>query len=718
MLPLVREWLDELSLKDALLAQAVTDLSVPRALNAESLAVLGQQTPSTFLHAQAIEMLAGMRLLFRRADGALLYERRMREACLQYGSEDTKIRARITELNQQFEHSYIRLAQLGLDGAAAAGQPCPPVDFLDDPENRLTMYVAEALYHASLLSDAECYVAFQRLYVSFETSRLPRLCEIALHLAEKRLGGNRHYRGFWPFWRARRLRSVRRIEEAIGLLESNAAEVEIEPLARLLSFAELSACHSDLHQFDRAYNAAKAATEYLIEDPPKVRLDGSPWWMPQMSEDQSIAEHCRMAIESGNPLTVNAWLLCLKAVAERRNGRAEQAMKTLLSLIDRKGVAGDVARRALRQAAEVQLTPEIRDVEEARSKLQDALDAGQPSGKTAAARIELLSGRAALLRNDLAGAKEHLLRASSVNRETLGSLEYASALVHLGYAHTSLCEFGRARENFESAFRELNRRRPSRLLGTCLMGRAELALRTGKSSRAVTDFEAAIKVFDSFNVWHGKAQCVRGLAEIAINEKRFSAALKRLEGALVISVEHSSRVGQAHAMRLMGICKLGQRELHPARELFSSAREIYEELGDRLGIANCLLGLAQASRACDEARDGAQQARRIFEKLGYKRSQAIATFVLGQVMKRLGDRREAFELYGQASILFSQIGIHSAVRFFVPRRSTLVDDYEVSEEPAERVFGTEDSHYPGRFGVNDMSVRRAFHISDESEKVN
>jgi tetratricopeptide (TPR) repeat protein len=692
------------------------ELSVPRALNAEAMAVLGHQSSSTFAHAQAIEMLAGMRLLFRRADGALRYERGFREACLQYGSEDTVIRARITELNRRLEESYIRLAQLGPEAAMADGQP-RHTDLHNNPESPLAMYICEALYHARVLSDEECYGAFQQLYVSFEASQLPRLCEIALHQVEQQLGADQQYHGFWPFWRARRLRSVRRIEEAIGLLELNTTDDQIEPLAKGLSFAELSTCYSDLHQFERAYNAADAAAKYLIGVPLKVRLGVSPWWMPQMSEDQSIAEQCRMAIESGNPRPAKAWLLCLRAVAERRNGRAEQALETLGSLTDKESVPEEVARRALRQAAEVHLTPEIRDVQKARSLLKGALDFALPDDKAAEARIELLSGRAALLENDLAAAKEHLLRARGLNRETPGSLEYVSALVHLGHAYTSSCDFELARENFETAFSELNRRRPSRLLGSCVMGRALLALRTGKSNKAVIDFEAAIKIFDLLNFSYGKAQCLRGLAEIAINNNRFAAALSRLEKALAISVEHSSRAGQAHAMRLMGICKVGLQDNHWARELFGSASAIYEELGDRLGIANCLLGLAQASRVTDEAWDSALRAQRIYEQLGYMRSQAIATFVLGDVMKRSGKRGKASELYGQAATLFSKIGIDSAIRFFVVRRTRQVNDYGVYEVPTVQV-GTEDSGIEVGSAFDDISLRHGFHIDDESGKVN
>jgi tetratricopeptide (TPR) repeat protein len=101
-------------------------------------------------------------------------------------------------------------------------------------------------------------------------------------------------------------------------------------------------------------------------------------------------------------------------------------------------------------------------------------------------------------------------------------------------------------------------------------------------------------------------------------------------------------------------------EYGEARARYEEARPIYHAIGDRLGEANCDLGLADVAR---DEEDWAQAERLCHAALGVYReiampfNVALALRRLGAVAEGKGERAEAIRSYQEALDIFAAIGV-------------------------------------------------------------
>ena len=716
---LVHDWLDTLDRQNPRLARAVTDLAVPRVLNSHSLTILTVQSSSSGSHREALEMLGEMRLILPSPDRSLVYDSSTRNACLRYASASDSS----AHLNGELANAYARLAEGSArdlsSNESVAAEP------LNNTESDLIAYTSESLYHASAVSRAELCRVFEQLFLAFEHAQLPRMCEVTVEMAADHFASRTADDKHDPvvpldFWRSRTLRLVRRAGQAVAVLDRLLSR-DIPEAAKVWCLAELVACHSDLHHFDQALKAAEAAGTLMHAGAAarQTQLSSPPWWLTQMSEDQVIAENFRMLVESGDTGSWIDWLLCLRSVSARRSGRLDEARAALAEVLQSSEGLPGLRARALRQEVEVFQAPSVRALEAARASLRRAVGALGAGDARAQARLDILAGKTELLGNNLSGALNHFTKSIRVYTTTPSWFDHMSALVHHAWVQTALCLYDDARSAFDQALIQLNWRRSSRLLGTCLMGRAEVFLRTGRLREAACDFEAAITVFDSFEAWLPKSQSLRGLAEVALNSKQYGVAWKQITAAYALAKDNDSRLGQAHCLRLMAIQKLARNQRTNARLLFVQASELYDEVGDRLGSANCMLGLAQVIEDSVAALHSLDDAARIYSALGYKRSHAIAKFVRGELLRRQGKRQQANAAYREAEDEFRDIGLPSAIRWIAAPRRRATRRYEAFtvEDDEPRAYAEEYSSYPSATGEEKALIRGGFQVYTRDDEL-
>lgn len=139
----------------------------------------------------------------------------------------------------------------------------------------------------------------------------------------------------------------------------------------------------------------------------------------------------------------------------------------------------------------------------------------------------------------------------------------------------------------------------------------------------------------------------------------FPSALECFERSLALFEDLGQRLGAARAMSGIATVNTSTGDYQAALEHFNRALAILEELGDRSEMARTTNGIGEVYLATGEyqaALEHFHRARTLFQELGDRPGETRATSVIGNVYFYTGDNSAALEHYRQVLALQEELG--------------------------------------------------------------
>lgn len=174
---------------------------------------------------------------------------------------------------------------------------------------------------------------------------------------------------------------------------------------------------------------------------------------------------------------------------------------------------------------------------------------------------------------------------------------------------------------------------------------------SGERDRARTDYQQALKQFQSAGDRPAQALSLQSLAQLEYEDGRLVDATRQFEEALRLTPRDQDPEGYAHTLHnsALPLRVLGRFEESIAR--FFEAGQILRGLGDRNGEARALHGMATVllhAGEADRAKQLLQASVKLRQETGVRRDQAVSLVVLGNIERDAGDPEAAVELHQQA----------------------------------------------------------------------
>ncbi|HYU09926.1 MAG TPA: HD domain-containing phosphohydrolase [Gemmatimonadales bacterium] len=211
---------------------------------------------------------------------------------------------------------------------------------------------------------------------------------------------------------------------------------------------------------------------------------------------------------------------------------------------------------------------------DARQNFLRALELGGQS-RQLRARVEQNLGILANIQGDFDEALVRYRRSLEAYHASNDEQGCAIAYNNLGMASADHRRFDEAEGYFRQSYELAERLGDARLQGLCLVNHAEVHVARGRYEDARSNAEAALALFDRFDVRHDKTEAYRLLGVVYRETGRSVLAESRLQSAIELARNAGSLLGEAEATRELALLyqMTGRNQealtlLHVAHRLF------------------------------------------------------------------------------------------------------------------------------------------------------
>jgi tetratricopeptide (TPR) repeat protein len=268
-----------------------------------------------------------------------------------------------------------------------------------------------------------------------------------------------------------------------------------------------------------------------------------------------------------------------------------------------------------------------------------------------------------------------LLEAELAARDAGNRQRQGDCIQRRGHLALARSEYDEARRCFQEARALYERVGSVKGEAICILRLGDIALVRSGYAEAQRCYEEARALFGRLGSVIGEVDCIRGLGYLALNRSEQAKAQRCYEearlllqgdnyedaGLLVTGTQATSSArefGRIRSIQALGDLALSRSEHEEARRCYEEARPLYQRIGYILGEANCLKGLGElALRGCDhvEARRCYEAAQPLYQRVGDVLGEADCLQGLGSLAHNEGNGALARNLYERALALYQRI---------------------------------------------------------------
>jgi len=182
----------------------------------------------------------------------------------------------------------------------------------------------------------------------------------------------------------------------------------------------------------------------------------------------------------------------------------------------------------------------------------------------------------------------------------------------------------------------------------------------GEYSKALADYEEALRLFNTLGLLSGRAWVLADQSVVYTDLGKLDLAEQACSEAISIFHEQAIRRGEGWALRAMGYLTGEQHNLVDARSYYDKALGIFKELGDRVDQARLMNALGAVSFDEGErpvAKGFYEQAQAVAQEQGARHIEGRALRGLGDVACAMHQFNEAENYYQTAFEIATELGI-------------------------------------------------------------
>jgi non-specific serine/threonine protein kinase len=240
---------------------------------------------------------------------------------------------------------------------------------------------------------------------------------------------------------------------------------------------------------------------------------------------------------------------------------------------------------------------------EGRGWLARALERA-PAANADRARALLAAGNLAFFAGDFAIAQPLLEEAEALATAQSQAITRAYAVMLIGSIKALSGDIGAGGALIAAGEALLRACGPDAawFLGTTLIAQLLLGLHNGDTDFAQRYGEEALAIFQTIGQPYGIASALNYLGDIARVRGDYPTAEARYTASLPLMRRSNVKSDLPALLHNLGNVALAKGERERAAELFAEAIELHRHMGDRMGIAECLNGLAAIAAGADPLR--------------------------------------------------------------------------------------------------------------------
>jgi DNA-binding SARP family transcriptional activator len=216
----------------------------------------------------------------------------------------------------------------------------------------------------------------------------------------------------------------------------------------------------------------------------------------------------------------------------------------------------------------------------------------------------------------------------------------------------------------------------------------------------------ALRLYTDLEDLRGQAEVLGMLGTLRMERGEPDPAEADFERAIEISSRIGYRHGEAVYRMNLGILHIITNRLGAAIERLEEAKAVYADMGNERGRAMVLSNTAWLwhSRTGEDerARDYAREALEIYREIGDMRGQSQCIGLLGGVMSRIGDPKDAWSLFEESTSIARSVGDHWLAAQVLREWAVAELDHE---QPARGLAHAEEAEaICNEVGMDDLAV--------------